>query len=572
MEFSQYLRLARKWIWLILVAAFIAGGIAFILNTGRPSVYTATSTVALSNITQTADPSANDFNTGVTLAPSYIRILETYELLQSTIDALGITNLTPDRLRSIMDARLIEGTTFITISITYTDPVQAADLANELARQLVERSPRLSFAEQDRLDYANEQVIILNEELRDARERQALIEDQIERTEDPALRENLQAQRATLITQITQTTASITAFTNQIIQLEQRAGRVTILETARIPTGASGTNLFNITVIGAVMGAALAIGVALVFEYLDDTIRTSEQAAQVLALPVLGAIVRIGKRNESYKQRLVINQPSMSPVAEGYRTLRTNLLYASKNGSKGVYIITSANPEEGKSITTANLAVTMALAGLQVLLIDADLRRPKVHDIFGLENSVGLTTLLFADPEQANPDTLSEDGTMPATLKQCLQSTAVPRLRVITSGFIPSNPTEILGSALMQRWINVFRNSPNIDIVLIDTPPCLMTADSSVLAATTQADVVLVIDSGRTRRGAALKAKEKFAQLDIALKGVILNRVNPRDETYEYGYYGYYYTPVSKKGNGKSNEKSNDRQSVINQEDATRSS
>ncbi len=573
MEFSQVLRLARKWIWLVLVAAFVAGGVAFILNTGRPSVYTASSTVALSNVTQTADIDTSRISSGILAAPSYIRILQTFDLLQSTVDTLGITNISPDRLRSIMNARLIEGTTFITISVTLTDPVQAADLANELARQLVARSPGLSFAEQDRLDYANEQVVILNNELRDARERQALIENQIQNTQDTALRDNLQAQRTALITQITQTTASITAFTNQIIQLEQRAGRVDILEPARIPTGASGTNLFSITAIGAMLGAALAVGVALMVEYFDDTIRTSEQAAQVMALPILGAIVRVGKRRDGYQERLVINQPSMSPVAEGYRTLRTNLLYASKNSGKGVYIITSSNPEEGKSLTTANLAITMALAGLQVLLIDADLRRPKAHEVFGLENNVGLTTLLFADPDQADPASISKDGALPATLRQCLQNTSVPRLRVITSGFIPSNPTEILGSALMQRWIDMFRNSPNIDVVLIDTPPCLMTADSAVLAATTNADVVLVIDSARTRRGAALKAKEKFAQLDITLKGVILNRVNPRDETYEYGYYGYYYTPV-KKGSGKDNRngatKRNKQAEVVDQPEGSK--
>jgi Mrp family chromosome partitioning ATPase len=131
---------------------------------------------------------------------------------------------------------------------------------------------------------------------------------------------------------------------------------------------------------------------------------------------------------------------------------------------------------------------------------------------------------------------------MPSGLKACLQNTSIPRLRVITSGFIPSNPTEILGSALMQRWIDAFYASTNVDVILFDTPPCLMVADSSVLAATVKGEVVLVLDCGRTRRGGAIRAKEQFSRLGVTVRGVVVNRVNPRDEAYDYGYgYGYYY-------------------------------
>jgi Mrp family chromosome partitioning ATPase len=194
-----------------------------------------------------------------------------------------------------------------------------------------------------------------------------------------------------------------------------------------------------------------------------------------------------------------------------------------------------------------------------VLLIDCDLRRPKVHEIFGLPNEVGLTTLLSADPRVSTGDTepiTSAKGRLPGNLLECLQSTALPKLWVITSGFVPANPTELLGSTLMKRWVDVFRASSDIDVILIDTPPALMAADSSVLAAGTRAEVVLVVDSGRTRRRAALKVKEQFDHLGIKLKGVVLNRVSARDHTYEYGYgYGYYsYGPAdAPNGNGENN-------------------
>ena len=288
--------------------------------------------------------------------------------------------------------------------------------------------------------------------------------------------------------------------------------------------------------------AALAVGGALVIEYLDDTIRTTEDAAQTTALPVLGGILRFGKRRESYKKMLLTNFPSMSPIAESYRLARTNMLFTTED-RKGIFVMTSANPQEGKTVTISNLAVSMAQGGLQVLLIDADLRRPKLHDVFNLENKVGLTTLLFSDPTQANGQQRSDDTLtdLPAAFRQCVQYTGIPKLRVLTSGFIPSNPTEILGSALMAKWIETLSASSSFDIILIDSPPCLAVADSTVRAANTNASVVMVIDCGVTRRGAALKAKDQFAQLGMEVKGVIVNRINPRHES--YGYYGYYYAP-----------------------------
>jgi len=204
-------------------------------------------------------------------------------------------------------------------------------------------------------------------------------------------------------------------------------------------------------------------------------------------------------------------------------------------------VITSPGPSEGKSVTVANLAVTMAMAGLRVLLVDADLRRPRIHEAFGLKNEVGLSTLLSADPNEISPD--GGRSGLPQNLLECLQDTEVPGLRVIPSGFVPLNPAEVLGSIAMQHWYEVFRSSKNVDIVLFDTPPCLVVADASVLAAAIKAPVVMVLDAGETRRAAALRAKEQMDQLGIEVKGVVLNAVSAREQGYNYGgsYYYYYY-------------------------------
>ena len=548
MDFLQYVRLFRKWLWLVVLAAFVSGGISFILNTGRPLTYRAEALLNIGSYLNVTNPDYAVVVLGRELAQSYVELVKTNSILQRAIDDATVAGMTPNLLKNLIDATIIEGTSFMRLSVEWVDPVVAANLANALAAQLVAQAPgALTESDIANIEFMNDQIETLERQQESATEQLSALEIEIDRTTNVEARNTLQERRVTIIGQINTSSATIQAYQGRIIDLQQRVNSIGVLEDAAVPTNASGVNVLNITMIGALVGAAIAAGIAFLVEYLDDTVRTSEEAVQSLALPVLGAIMRIGKKTDKYAERLVTHFPSMSPIAEGYRTLRTNLLFTSNLEEKGLYIVTSANPEEGKSITTANLAITMALAGLQVLLIDADLRRPKMHEVFGLENNVGLTTLLFADPGKAeDSDDGSDDSKMPSNLKQCLQNTSVPRLRVITSGFIPSNPTEILGSALMKRWIDAFRASPNIDIVLIDTPPCLMVADSTVLAATSKADVVLVIDCAHTRRGAALKAKEKFAQLGIGIKGVVLNRINPRDESYDYGQgYTYYYTPYA---------------------------
>jgi capsular exopolysaccharide synthesis family protein len=566
MEFLQYIRLVRKWAWLIAVAAFVAGGAAFVTNAQRPDEYTSQATLIVGQVLVDASQTGSGLAQSASLVQTFAQVATTFEVLQGTVDVLGL-NMTGDQLKRFVSTRSQEGTSLLYITVRYTDAFLAADIANEVARQVQLQSPgSITPEQQQQLDFAREQQRTLSEQILTSRAQLAQLDGQLAvavTNSNQTEVERLSEQRNTLLAQINQATTSLAAFTSSITQL-QSPSQISIIEAARVPTSAQRTSSVNAALLGALAGAALAFIIALIVEYLDDTVRTTEQAAQTLAVPVLGAIARFGKRDDGYQKRLVSSEKSMSGIAEGYRSMRTNLLFTSKSTRKPVFVFTSANPEEGKSLTCANLAITMAQAGLQVVLIDADLRRPKVHEIFELDNQVGLTSLLFADPLHQSAQ-VSEDTQMPMNLRQCLQSTPIPRLRVITSGFLPSNPSEILGSALMERWIDQMRSSTNIDVIIIDTPPCLLFADSAVLAATAKAEVVLVVDAGHTRRDSALQAKEEFAKLGLEVKGVIVNRINPRDERGKYNqnytYNYYYYTPREqakgrKKGaNGAANSK-----------------
>jgi non-specific protein-tyrosine kinase len=194
-----------------------------------------------------------------------------------------------------------------------------------------------------------------------------------------------------------------------------------------------------------------------------------------------------------------------SPAAEAYRTLRTNIYFSSVEHSLHTLLVTSVTPVENKSITPANLAVSMAQGDKKTILVDADLRRPALHVLFGLKNDKGLTSL-FMDAK--------------GPIEPALQNTSVPNLQVLTSGPLPPNPAELIGTQRMLDVIILLKT--RADIVLFDAPPVIAVADASVLG--TRVDgVLLVVDSGHTRREHARRAKQQLEKLNIRVIGAVLS-------------------------------------------------
>lgn len=544
MEITTYIRIFRKWLWMIVLLAFLGGSISYVTASRQQKIYQAEVTLFVGSFIQDPNPGFGEIRLGQDLAQTYAALVTTYDLLQATVDAGGFP-VSPGGLRGLITTVVLPETSLLKIRVRYTDPILAADMANQLAEQLIARSPtNLTSDQQVQITLLQDQIVSTNNLITESRQELIQIDAQRSATTDREQLQTLDEQRDAVLTRITSNTATLAQLYTAFQGLQRQTNELRIVETARIPSSPSGPGSSRIALIGGLVGALLAFGLAILFEYLNDTIRTPEEATAVMALPVLGTIFQFGRSSDSYPKRLVTYLHPSSPVAEGYRTLRTNLLYSTSNGKssdeKQAFVVTSAGPEEGKSVTAANLAVAMATAGLRVLLVDADLRRPKVHEIFDLNNELGLTTLLFADPLTSAEDSPNQ-GVLSDKLRQCIQNTSIPRLRVITAGFSPSNPTEILGSALMKRWFDEFMASSNVDIVLFDTPPTLVVADSSVLAATINTDVLLVIRAGRTRRGAALRAKEQFYNLNVNVAGVALNHINMSEQGSYYGYGGSYY-------------------------------
>jgi capsular exopolysaccharide synthesis family protein len=196
-----------------------------------------------------------------------------------------------------------------------------------------------------------------------------------------------------------------------------------------------------------------------------------------------------------------------SPVSEAYRTLRTNLDFSSLDKPIKTMLVTSAGPEEGKSTVLANLAVTTAQAGKRVILVDCDLRRPTLHNIFNLKNDAGLTTMVVDDAAMESPP---------------LRDTGVEGLQLVSSGPLPPNPSELLGSRRMEEIIAALLE--RADVVLFDAPPVVAVTDAAVLA--TKVDgVLLVVNAGGTKRDYARAAKARLEKVNANLLGAVLNNV-----------------------------------------------
>ncbi|WP_062527399.1 polysaccharide biosynthesis tyrosine autokinase [Demequina rhizosphaerae] len=278
--------------------------------------------------------------------------------------------------------------------------------------------------------------------------------------------------------------------------------------------------------LGLLLGLALSIGIALLRAALDTRVRGERDLERITDAPVLGGIVFDPKA----KQRpLIVHEDSMSPRAESFRTLRTNLQFLDAERAERSFVVTSSVPSEGKSTTAANLAITLADAGARVLLVGADLRRPKMAQYMGIEAGVGLTDVLIGRVE----------------LGDAIQRWGRSELFLLPAGAIPPNPSELLGSSLMESLIA--KLDAQFDVVLYDAPPLLPVTDAAVLARLVGGTVVIVA-AGATHHHQVDSALASLETVGAPLSGLVLTMLPTKGpDAYGYGRYGYVYGEVAAK-------------------------
>jgi succinoglycan biosynthesis transport protein ExoP len=298
-----------------------------------------------------------------------------------------------------------------------------------------------------------------------------------------------------------------------------RQNNVQVMDLAEVPGAPYSPNARRDWFYAMITGVLVAFGLAFGIEYLDDTVKTPEDVSKRLKLPLLGLVPALrGSRVP------LLSEPVPHDFGEAFRSLRTSLVFTSGSEGPRIIAVTSSQPLEGKTTTACNLAMALALGGSRVLLIDADMRRPGLHKVVGVENTVGLSHLIVGQ----------------VRVRDAVQRTSEDNLFVISAGRTPPNPSELLASDRMKSFLANLSTGP-FDWVIVDTPPVLAVTDAVVVARMVSG-VVFVIGSEMTRRVHAERALELILTGKPRSIGAVLNRVDlDRNKYYYSRYYGYHY-------------------------------
>ena len=305
------------------------------------------------------------------------------------------------------------------------------------------------------------------------------------------------------------------------------AGNIRVVDQAETPTAAASPNPLNNLLLALLGGLTLAIGLAFTLEYADDRIKNPDEIKKFLGLPYLGMVPALF--DKSIVSPLISDGMS-SAFSESFRSIRTNVLFSSiEEGGRSI-VVTSSAPGEGKTVVSTNLSVALAQAGHRVLLIDVDMRKPRVHEVFSLPAAPGLSNLLVGN----------------ATASETIQESSTPGLWLMPAGTLPPNPAELLGSKRFKGFLAFLRQ--HFDWVIIDTPPIMAVTDASIVANLAHG-VVFVVGAEMTSRRMAHRAVEQLALGQAKFLGAVLNRVDLQHNPYYYsryyhpGYGGYYGPP-----------------------------
>lgn len=414
----------------------------------------------------------------------------------------------PHQLLEGLTVELPLNTEILVFQYVHSNPETAQTMAQAFAksylayrqRQVIDELLTTSSSVQERIDGLNRQLRKVNR--------------QLGQTTDEADTTALQSEASSLV-------AEIVLLKQELATLKPPDGlRVgQIVDDANVANSPISPNHLQNGVLA--LGAGLLLGVATAFvrERLDDRLRGRDDLETVSGAPILAAIPRIPKWKKDEGPILITVTEPASAAAEAFRKLRTAVLFLAAQRGANVIMVTSPQADEGKTATTANLGVVMAQAGKKVVLVSADLRKPRLHRFFGLENYIGVTNVLAGE----------------VSPWQAVRQTQVENLQVLASGPVPSNPAELLGSQAMARLLTALRDVA--DHVIVDAPPVMAVADPVTLTPLVDG-VLFLADAHNARRGVIEAARRQLDQVDARIIGAVLNNFDAA----KAGSY-YYYEP-----------------------------
>jgi capsular exopolysaccharide synthesis family protein len=525
-DLRRYIALLWQWAWLLILAAALAGASAFFFSRRITPVYQAATLMLINEAPGNRTIDYTTLMTSERLAATYTEMLVSRPVLEE-VALRSRWDMDAAMLRGMVSAAPVRDTQLIRITVRDISPHRAAETANLLVEVFAARN-----LEMQRERFAESKASLEGQ--------LAYMDGQIQNTAgalEALLAETNGAERSrleTTLAQYQQTYAGLLQSYEQVRLTEaQSISKVSQVEAAVPPLAPVSPRVMNNTLLAAVVGLMLAVGVIFLVEALNDTLRGPDDVTRQLGLPILGLIAA----HEAGEGTIISATSPRSPVAEAFRSLRTNIQYAAVDTPLRSLLVTSPTAEDGKTTVAANLAVVLAQSGQQVVLLDTDLRRPRVHAALGLPNRHGMSEL-FITGEALQASTGLPRLASRLHLNGAVQPTLQANLSAVTSGALPPNPAELLGSKKMGQIIEHMLDKA--DVVVLDSPPVLAVTDPTVLSTKVDA-VILVVKPGVTRLAAARQAVEQLRRVGANVVGVVLNGVElKRSRYYSYQYQAYY--------------------------------
>ena len=508
-DLRDYIRVLRARKFEVLVIALAAFVTAMFFSFRSTPVYEGRAKVLVR-------PVQNFTSTSVSL-PQSPNLDTERELILSQAVAQNVRSdlrlsLSLDGLLANVKVAVVADTEILVVKYDDPDPAMAARVANGFTDAYVE------FRTSQALDQFQAAAGAVQERINTVRDDIAGINRSIESANDPTVKGSLQSQRDSLV-------AQLGVLQQKLVDLQAAgtalSGAAEVVQRAERPKAPISPQKARDGILGLLAGLGLGVGFVFLRERLDDRIKSRVELERRMGAPVVAAVPRVPGWRRAEDAQLIMRRDPKNPVSEAYRTLGTNIQYMASRQQLRVVMVTSSMGGEGKSTTSSNLAVVLAQSGKRVILISADLRRPRVHNFFGLRNDVGLANVL-------------SDG---ITLSQVARDPGIPNLRIVTAGFIPHDPAALLGSQRAAKFIGSLREVA--DFIVIDTPPVLAVADASILAPLMDG-TVFVLDADRSSRSDMIQSRDQLENAGGNIVGIVYNNFDPSQST-AYPYYSSYY-------------------------------
>lgn len=525
-DLHLYLALLKHWAWAFILAGVLTAAGAYIYTQQLPPTYSASTTVLVNEAPSTRSTDYTSILVSERLAQTYAEMMQKRPVVNASLERLGVD---PHTYRGTIIVEPVRDTQLLTVTVEDSDPSRAAQLSNTLVQVFSE-----TIQETQAARFAASKAS-LQSQMTD-------IEGQIEQHKNRLAGETNPDERARIESRIAQYEQSYNnlalSFESVRLAEAQTISSAVIVEEAAVPRYPIRPKVLQISLLAGIVGMMLAAGSVALYEYFNDDIKDPDEITRRFGLPILAIILK----HEQQKEGPVTQVKPYSTVSEAFRSLRTNVHYAAGNGKPlRRILVTSATPADGKTTVAANLAIVIAQSGQPVTIIDADLHRPLLHKLLQRSNRKGLSSL-FA---HAGGD-----------FTAVIQPAAVNGLELISSGPLPPNPSELIGSV---RMMEIFDSiAAEGGSLVVDSPPVLSVTDAALLSTLVDG-VVLVVKPGNTSLQALRQTIDQLRRVNANLVGVVLNEIPIKRSRYSYylkGYYSYYqygngYGKTNKNGKSK---------------------